>query len=180
MPTLTTHLYTKTETSTSIRNKLPFRGSPAKNPPFSPRGSDERERGVPQGNRPTGRWNTEVKLVSLSPQALSRQLRAATLLFFFFFFFRLSLSLSSSFSRLYFFFSEQRRSSPGRGDDFQRNRPWNEEERAAAVEFICRRKKGSFESRTARFVRSILITALRPILCAFRRGAHALSPPEQP
>ena len=131
-----------------------------------------------------------MKLVSLSPQALSRQLRAAILLFFllllpppflsFSFSLSLSLSPSSSFSCLYFFFSEQRRGSPGRGDDFQRNRPWNEEERAAAVEFICRRKKGSFESRTARFVRSILITALRPILCAFRRGAHALSPPEQP
>lgn len=92
-----------------------------------------------------------------------------------------SASLSLSFSRQLLFlplFLFQRRSSPG--DDFQRNRPWNEEERAAAVEFICRRKKGSFESRTARFVRSILITALRPILCAFRRGAHALSPPEQP
>lgn len=89
--------------------------------------------------------------------------------------------LSLSFSRQLLFlplFLFQRRSSPG--DDFQRNRPWNEEERAAAVEFICRRKKGSFESRTARFVRSILITALRPILCAFRCGAHALSRPEQP
>lgn len=123
-----------------------------------------------------------MKLVSLSPQALSRQLTSCNSSFFSSSSasLSLSLSLSSSFSCLYFFFSEQRRSSPGRGDDFQRNRPWNEEERAAAVEFICRRKKGSFESRTARFVRSILITALRPILCAFRRGAHALSPPEQP
>lgn len=50
MPALKTRLYTKTEDKhvhAGIRNKLPFRGSPAKNPPFSPRGSDERERGVP-------------------------------------------------------------------------------------------------------------------------------------
>lgn len=88
-------------------------------------------------------------------------------------FFSLSLCLSC----FYFFSAGQRRSSPGCVDDFQGNRLWNEEERAAAVEFICRRKKGSFELRTARFVRSILITALRPIPYAFWRGAHALSPP---